>query len=121
LSAARFPDARFEVRDVQADGIPEPFDYIVSSQTFNNLLTHENNLNLMLDVLRLSYLASRKGVAFDMLTTYVDFREDRLFYYPPEEIFRFCKSLTKRVTLRHDYPLFEFAVYLYKDFSGWKM
>ena len=55
-----------------------------------------------------------------MMTAYVDFREDRLFYYSPEEIFRFSKTLTKRVLLRHDYPLFEFTVYLYKDFAGWK-
>ena len=116
----RFPDAHFEVRDVQVDGIPERFDYVVSSQTFNNRLAHEDNMVLMQDVLRLSYEASMKGVAIDMMTAYVDFREDRLFYYSPEEIFRFSKTLTKRVLLRHDYPLFEFTVYLYKDFAGWK-
>ena len=120
LAAERFPESRFEVRDVQVDGIPEKFDYIICSQTFNNRLAHEDNLKLMQDVLRISYEASEKGVAMDMLTSYVDFREDRLFYYSPEEIFRFSKTLTKRVTLRHDYPLFEFAVYLYKDFAGWK-
>lgn len=119
LAAQRFPDARFEVRDVQADGIPEKFEYVISSQTFNNRLAHEDNMNLMLDVLRLSYEAGTKGVAIDMLTAYVDFQEAHLYYYPPEEIFHFCKTLTKRVILRHDYPLFEFAVYLYKDFAGW--
>jgi SAM-dependent methyltransferase len=117
---ARFPEAHFEVRDVQVDGIPEKFDYVVSSQTFNNRLAHEDNMKLMQDVLRLSYEAAEKGVAIDMITSYVDFREDRLFYYSPEEIFCFAKTLTKRVLLRHDYPLFEFTVYLYKDFAGWK-
>ena len=117
---ARFPEAHFEVRDVQVDGIPEKFDYVVSSQTFNNRLAHEDNQTLMQDILRIGYEASEKGVAIDMFTSYVDFREDRLFYYSPEEIFRFSKTLTKRVLLRHDYPLFEFTVYLYRDFSGWK-
>lgn len=116
----RFPEARFEVRDVQSDGIPEKFDYVVSSQTFNNRLAHEDNLHVMQDVLRISYAACEKGVSIDMMTAYVDFREDRLFYYSPEEIFRFSKTLTKRVLLRHDYPLFEFTVYLYRDFAGWK-
>ncbi len=116
----RFPEAHFDVRDVQVDGIPEKFDYVVSSQTFNNRLAHEDNQKLMQDILRISYEASEKGVAIDMFTSYVDFREDRLFYYSPEEIFRFSKTLTKRVLLRHDYPLFEFTVYLYRDFSGWK-
>ncbi|MGB8166687.1 MAG: class I SAM-dependent methyltransferase [Chthoniobacteraceae bacterium] len=116
----RFPEAHFEVRDVQVDGIAEKFDYVVSSQTFNNRLAHEGNMELMQDVLRISYEACEKGVSIDMFTSYVDFREDRLFYYSPEEIFRFSKTLTKRVLLRHDYPLFEFTVYLYRDFSGWK-
>ena len=100
--------------------IPEIFDYVVSSQTFNNRLAHEDNQTLMQDILRIGYEASEKGVAIDMFTSYVDFREDRLFYYSPEEIFRFSKTLTKRVLLRHDYPLFEFTVYLYRDFAGWK-
>ena len=117
---ARFPEAHFEVRDVQTEGIPEKFDYVVSSQTFNNRLAHEDNMKVMQDVLRIGYQASDKGMAIDMFTSYVDFREERLFYYSPEEIFRFSKTLTKRVLLRHDYPLFEFTVYLYRDFAGWK-
>jgi SAM-dependent methyltransferase len=119
LAKGRFPEARFEIRDIQESGFAGAYDYIVCSQTFNNLLRNENNLSLVKDVLARCYAACRKGMAFDMLTTYVDYREDHLFYYEPETIFRFCKSLTKRVTLRHDYPLFEFTVFLYPDFPGW--
>jgi hypothetical protein len=71
-------------------------------------------------VLGICYEACDKGVAVDMMTSYVDFREERLFYYSPEEILRHAKSLTKRVMLRHDYPMFEFAIFLYKDFTGWR-
>jgi len=120
LATDRYPDAHFELRDIQADGIPERFDYIVSSQTFNNRLVHEDNVQLMQDVMRLCYDACNKGVAIDMVTSYVDFRENHLFYYSPEDIFRYAKSLTKRVLLRHDYPQYEFAILLYKDFTGWK-
>lgn len=120
LAAQRHPDARFEVRDVQADGIPQRFDYVVSSQTFNNRLLHDDNLAVMQDVLRRAHAVADKGVVFDMITDHVDFREERLFYYSPETMFRFAKTLTKRVQLRHDYPLYEFALYLYPDFSGWK-
>lgn len=120
LAAERYPEAKFEVRDIQSQGIPEKFDYIISSQTFNNKLTHEDNLKLMQDVLRICYQACNAGVAIDMITSYVDFQEERLFYYNPEDIFRYAKSLTKRVTLRHDYPLYEFAIFLYQDFTGWR-
>jgi SAM-dependent methyltransferase len=120
LSAERFPEAKFEVRDVQTKGIQERFDYIVSSQTFNNRLSHEDNFEVMKDVLRICYEASARAVVVDMMTAYVDFQEKRLYYYQPEEVFRYAKSLTKRATLRHDYPLYEFAILLYKDFDGWK-
>jgi trans-aconitate methyltransferase len=119
-AARRHPEATFEVRDVQTDGIPQKFDYVVSSQTFNNRLAHDDNRLVMQEVLRLAHGVALRGVAFDMITDHVDFREDRLFYYSPEEMFRFAKTLTKRVQLRHDYPLYEFALYLYPDFSGWK-
>ena len=67
-----------------------------------------------------AYGLCRSGVAVDFLSSHVDFRERRLFYYDPALVFKFAKKLTKRVTLRHDYPLYEFCVYLYKDFKGWR-
>src|ERR1700678_4227144 len=40
LASRQFPEAKFEVRDVQTQGIAERLDYIISSQTFNNRLQH---------------------------------------------------------------------------------
>jgi len=48
-----------------------------------------------------------------MLSTYVDFRNPDLFYYPPEEIFRMAKAIAPRVVIRHDYRAFEFCVQLF--------
>lgn len=121
IAQAKFPEATFEVRDIQEDGIPRKFDYIVSSQTFNNKLLNEENDILIKDIIRRCFEASNIGVAIDMTTDYVDFKKEHLYYYSPEDIFRFCKSLTKRVTLRHDSPLFEFTIYLYQDFQGWEI
>lgn len=120
IAQERFPNGHFEVRDIQTQGIPTRFDYIVSSQTFNNRFMHDDNMQVMQDVLRIAYEACDKGLAVDMMTSYVDFKEDHLFYYQPEDIFRYAKSLTKRVMLRHDYPTFEFAIFLFKDFTGWR-
>ena len=120
IAQERFPNGHFEVRDIQTQGIPTRFDYIVSSQTFNNRFMHDDNTQVMQDVLRIAYEACDKGLAVDMMTSYVDFKEDHLFYYQPEDIFRYAKSLTKRVMLRHDYPMFEFAIFLFKDFTGWR-
>jgi len=107
------PEAVFEVRDIQTEGIDRRFDYIFASQVFNNRLIRDSNIDTVKDVLRIAYGSCNRGMAFDFLTSYVDYEEDHLFYYSPEEIFGIAKSLTKRVTLKHDYPLFEFTVYLY--------
>lgn len=117
----RFPEASFEVGDIESLDLKGHFDYIVSSQTFNNKLKFADNEKVIRFVITKSFDLCKKGVAIDMMTKYVDFEEDRLYYYKPEKIFRFCKTLTKRVALRHDYPLFEFMVFLYKDFKGWKV
>lgn len=116
----RFTEARFETKDIQIDPVKQRFDYVVSSQTFNNKLVNEDNETLIRDIIKKAYELSNIGMAIDMLSTYVDFKEERLYYYNPEEIFKFCKTITKRVALRHDYPLFEFTLYVYKDFEGWR-
>ena len=116
----RFPNCHFEVRDIQDTGVEEQFDYIICSQAFNNRLSDSSNLQTIKDIISICFSACREGFAIDMLTSYVDYEEDHLYYYCPEELFSFAKSLTKRVTLRHDYPAFEFALFLYKDFNGWR-
>ena len=95
-------------------------DYIVSSQAFNNKFTHSDNWEVMKLVLAKCCRIAKKGVAIDMMSTYVDFYEDHLYYFDPAKVFEFCKTLTKRVTIRHDYPLFEFTIYIYPDFEGWR-
>lgn len=117
----RFPRSRFAVQDIQKLPIPRvpPFDYVVCSQAFNFELGARNEA-LVRDVLKRSYALAAEGVALDLLSTHVDFREKHLHYYDPSAMLRFAKTLTKRVTLRHDYPLYEFCLYLYRDFHGWK-
>ena len=56
-----------------------------------------------------------KGVAIDFISTYVDFRNEKINYVKPEEIFSFCKTLSRCVLLRHDYMPFEFCIYIYKS------
>ena len=58
-----------------------------------------------------------KAIAVNMMTNYVDYRDKYLFYYSPEEMFRFAKSLSRNVVLRHDYPLYEFSLFIYKKAS----
>ena len=115
---ARYSNVAFEVRDVLEDDFPQ-FDFIVSSSSFNLKLDHEDNYAFIERMLRVMHAHATEAVAVDLLTSYVDFRKPEAFYYDPERVFSIAKAITKRVTLRHDLPLFQFCVYLYPDFKGW--
>lgn len=59
---------------------------------------------------------SAKGFAFNLLSTYVDWQEPHLFYGDPGYWFDHCKrKYSKRVSLLHDYPLYEWTLVVRKD------
>jgi SAM-dependent methyltransferase len=59
------------------------------------------------------FSVSRRGLAFNCLSSYVDWREDHLFYAEPCELFDFCKRrLAPSVVLLHDYPLYEWTIHV---------
>jgi ubiquinone/menaquinone biosynthesis C-methylase UbiE len=117
---SRHPDEKFVEMDIMELPDSTEFDYVVSSQAFNNKYGTSDNWEVMKKVLAKCFKVAKKGVAIDMMSSYVDFREDHLYYFDPAIVFAYCKTLTKRVMLRHDYPLFEFCVYLFPDFPGWR-
>lgn len=54
---------------------------------------------------------SRRGFAFNLLSTYNDYQEQHLFYGDPCEWFDWCKrEVCSRVVLLHDYPLYEWTI-----------
>ncbi len=58
---------------------------------------------------------SRLGIAFNCLTTYVNWKEDHLYYADPFEFFDFCKrNISRYLCLLHDYPLYEWTMLVYK-------
>ena len=53
-----------------------------------------------------------------MLSSHVNYQEEHLYYFSPERLFSFAKSLTRFVQVRHDYLPFDFTLYLYKEARG---
>lgn len=112
--------ARFERRDILSEGINEDFDYVLISGVFNN--KHSTSNDYMQAVLKALFQRTRKGLAFNGLSTYVDFFAENLNYMDPADVFARCKAeLSSAVTLRHDYQLkanvipYEFTIYVYKN------
>jgi SAM-dependent methyltransferase len=112
-------NVNFKLYDIENDTIPKGYDYVLLSGVFNNIMV--NNWEFMKLTLRKMFAACNKGIAFNAMSTYVDYFDESLFYVDPCKVFDFCKKeLGAKVTLRNDYLIkeksipFEFAVYVYK-------
>ncbi|KPQ06133.1 MAG: Methyltransferase domain [Rhodobacteraceae bacterium HLUCCA12] len=96
------------------------FDYAFVSGVFNN--RRKGNRAFWQETVQSLFARCRGGVAFNMMSTYVDFQDPGLFYEQPERAFGFVKrAVTPYVVLRHDYlpkpgsVAFEFAIYAYRN------
>lgn len=119
-AVATHPDAHFELRDfLEKKFDAQSFDYVVCSQVLNLKIDGVDSKALVQDFLKEMFRLARKGISCDFVTDYVDFQENYLVYHSPETVFSTCKKISKRVVMRHDYPLYEFCVYVYPDFAGW--
>jgi 2-polyprenyl-3-methyl-5-hydroxy-6-metoxy-1,4-benzoquinol methylase len=114
----RNPRASFEHRDILADPRPEIYDVVMASGLFHVKLEHreEDWRNFVEQSIVRMFEMCRLGIAFNMMSDQVDFRSPRLFYSNPGEVFEFCqRELSRFVTIRHDYPLYEYTVYVYRE------
>lgn len=73
----------------------------------------EDNLTYAKAALKKMYSLTRDAVAVNFLSSYVDYEEEKNYHYHPEEMFQFAKTITRWVTLYHDYPLWEFTLQLH--------
>lgn len=114
-AAARYPHARFA-----AGAAMQPADYSIASGIFNVRLQHDaaawqTYVEATLDTLD---AASRKGFAFNCLTSYSDADKMRpdLYYADPCALFDRCKRrYSRHVALLHDYGLYEFTILVRKS------
>ena len=93
-------------------------DYTFVSGTFN--VRFQANDSDWGDYIRQSLVdlwkKTKHGLAFNLLTTFVDWRDENLFYADPAEFFTFCRrKLSRFVTLLHDYPLYEWTILVRRE------
>jgi SAM-dependent methyltransferase len=109
------PAATFETGTAPS----EPADYAVASGIFNVRLAQTDGdwQAYVEDTVAAMDRASRKGFAFNCLTSYSDADRKRtdLYYGDPCALFDLCKRrFSRQVALLHDYGLYEFTVVVRK-------
>ena len=116
VTAARlkYPEARFQVRDILEEGFEGPCDYVVASGTFNVRITdHEGFFRRLLAAM---YSACRRAVAFNFLGSPRDGVGGEAFYYEadPDAVMDYCRSLCDRVVLKEGYLTNDFTVFMHR-------
>ena len=92
------------------------FDYVVCNGILTQKLECSNiDMEAFAKVLiKKMFSRARKGIAFNIMTTKVNYFANNLFYKNPSEILSWCiDEVSPKVVLDHSY-LYEYTVYIYK-------
>jgi len=122
LARARHPEAKWMACNV-LDLPSEPqADYVVCNGVLTQKLSNsQSSMDAFLKrLVKHMYAMARVGIAFNVMSTHVNFTADNLYYRNPAELLGWCMSeVTPRVRLDHAYPLYEYTLYLYRpDAAG---
>lgn len=93
-------------------------DYTITSGIFNVRFeeTDKKWEEYILHVLHNMDDFSEKGFSFNLLTSYVDWKDKKLYYADPCFYFNYCKkNFSKKITLLHDTHLYEWTMIVKKD------
>lgn len=101
-----------------ASSLTEKKDYALASGIFNvKFDTKENDWSKhVINTINNLNDNSAKGFSFNMLTNYVDYKAENLYYADSLFYFDYCKcNFSKNVALLHDYNMYEFTIVVKKD------
>jgi hypothetical protein len=55
-------------------------------------------------------------MALNLMSKHVDWERDDLFHLPIDELLQFSRrELSRHVVIRHDYGLYEYTAYVYRE------
>lgn len=118
LCREKYPSMRYYCMDVltEGDSLPD-FDYTVMNGVFTEKcsLSYAEMLEYFFEVLRKVYAKTRVGLAFNVMSSHVDWERDDLFHLPLDTMVAFVtRELGRDFIIRNDYGLYEYTTYLYR-------
>jgi cyclopropane fatty-acyl-phospholipid synthase-like methyltransferase len=118
LSRHKFPGITYYDVDVLEDyhGLPD-FDYIVMNGVLSlkTALTQDEMTAYLESLVARVWERARHGIAFNVMSKYVDWERDDLFHVPMETLTRFLTArISRHFVVRHDYGLYEYTAYVYR-------
>lgn len=113
----RYPQARFEARDVLEMEGEADFDFVFGSGIF--FLDSPDWRNHLVRMTRAMLRHARRGVAVNFLSRHSSNRDGSSFYADPAETLGILmQDVTITAALRHTYRSNDFTVFLYRDWQN---
>ncbi len=116
---ARQPEARWICRDIIADPLKkESYDCAIMNGvlTVREGVSRENMFRFMREITTSAFNSVKVGLAFNVMSTLVDWEKDRLLHVGFDEVAQFVSTeLSRHFVIRHDYGLWEYTIHVYKN------
>ena len=118
LSQAKYPDTNYYCMDILKASKQLPrFDYIVLNGVFTEKreLSHDEMWEYSKQVILKLFEVTGKGMAFNVMSSHVDWERDDLFHLPMDKLAAFLvREVSRDLVIRHDYRLYEYTTYVYR-------
>jgi len=118
IARQRHPDATWINGSVFDQPDSPQYDFVVNSGVLTQRLhaSISEMETFSKAMIRKMYAMCRVGVAFNMMSSYVNFTSPNLFYKSPIELLTWImEELSPKVRLDHAYRLFDYTVYVYRQ------
>jgi SAM-dependent methyltransferase len=119
----KYPEVLFSCTDIlESPDQIGTFDYIILNGVFTEKreLTFDEMFDYFKKMIKVIFLKTKLGLAFNVMTKHVDWEREDLFHLPFDLLTAFLKEeVSRNFIIRNDYGLFEYTVYLFKDPDTW--
>jgi SAM-dependent methyltransferase len=114
----RHADAKFANASIFDFDPGRAFDYVIC----NGVLTEKLDVSIKAfdefarRMIRRMFEMCGRGIAFNLMTTHVNFTAANLFYKNPLETIAFCTAeLSSKFRIDHAYPHYDYTVYVFRQ------
>ncbi|WP_115461525.1 hypothetical protein [Winogradskyella aurantiaca] len=114
----KYPDINFYNRDLAVTPGEDYYDYLLLSGVFHQ--RRESKIGdwerFSQNILRNAFHMCKKGISFNFISPFVDFYQTQVYYANLPKLLNFIiDDLGRFFVLKHNYALYEFTVYVYKE------
>lgn len=113
LAKEKYPDAHFETRDIFQQPLQKTYDYVFLCGVF--FVGADGSKEFMKRMLKEAFALCNKALAFNFISSYVNFKDEGTAYYDPTDVFKYCiENLSWNVNMHHHYEKCDVSAFVYR-------